>query len=161
MTEPSAARKVLVACLGNPDRGDDGIGAVVAGILAGRLPPGAELCVRSGDLLALADECAGFDALICVDADASMGAPGRLHRIDLEQDDLPPELCCTSTHGFGLAEAIGLARALQRAPQRIVVYAVEACCFDAGAAITPAVAGAARETAMQVAREAARLQQGE
>ena len=87
-------RKVLVACLGNPDRGDDGLGAAVARALAGRLPDGVGLAVRSGDMLGLIDDWAGFDAVVCVDAaapmDASLGTPGRIHRVDLARDDLQP-----------------------------------------------------------------------
>ncbi len=37
MTGAHAARTVLVAALGNPDRGDDGAGAEVARLLEGRL----------------------------------------------------------------------------------------------------------------------------
>ena len=87
------ACKVLVACLGNPDRGDDGVGAAVARALAGRLRDGAALVVRSGDMLALIDEWTGFDAVVCVDAaapmDAPLGAPGHIRRVDLARDELP------------------------------------------------------------------------
>lgn len=46
-------RNVLVVGLGNPDCGDDGIGALVALSLAGRLPADVPVVVRSGDMLAL------------------------------------------------------------------------------------------------------------
>ena len=157
MTEPAAARKVLVACIGNPDRGDDGIGAAVARRLAGRLPAGAAAVVRSGDLLSLIEDCAGYGALICVDAAASMGVPGRIHRIDVAEHELPRELLAASTHGFGLADALGVARALGCAPREIAVYAIEGCCFDAGAPMTPEVAAAAQEAADRIAAEASRM----
>jgi len=159
MTEPAAARKVLVACIGNPDRGDDGIGALVAEKLAGRLAAGTELAVRSGDMLSLIEDCAGADALVCVDAAAPMDEPGRIHRIDLAAEELPGELLATSTHGFGLAGAIGLARTLACAPPDIVIYGIEGSCFDAGAPMTPEVAAAAEAAAALIADEVRRLQE--
>ncbi len=152
-----AARKVLVAAIGNPDRGDDGVGAIVAEKLKGRLPDGVALAVRSGDMLSLIEDWTGFDALVCVDAAASEGVPGRIHRIDLAKEELPGELSFPSSHAFGLPEAIGLARILDLAPQDIVVYAIEARCFDAGAPVTPEVLAAAGEVADRVAAEARRL----
>lgn len=157
MTETAAPRKVLVACIGNLDRCDDGIGPLVAQKLEGRLAGEVLLVVRRGDILALAEDAAGFDALICVDAAAPMDTPGRIHRVDPTDEELPRELCTTSTHGFGLADAIELARALNRVPQTIVIYAVEGECFDAGAIMTQAVAAAAEETSRLVASEAIRL----
>ena len=115
--------------------------------LAGRLPADAALLARSGDMMSLIEDWAGFDALVCVDAAAPMGAPGRIHRIDLAMDELPTDMSFTSSHAFGLAETVRLARTLELAPQDIVVYAVEGCCFDGGAPMTADVAAAAGEVA--------------
>ena len=87
----------------------------------------------------------------------SMTVPGRIHRFDLARDTLPRELAVTSSHAFGLAEAIELARALQRAPQTIIVYAVEGGCFDGGGALTPEVATAAGVVADHVVAEIGRF----
>lgn len=161
MTDRAPTRRVLVACLGNPDRGDDGIGPLVGEKLEKQLPASAELIVRRGDMLSLIDDFAGYDAVICVDAAAPMGSPGRIHRIDLASEELPRELLSASTHGFGLADAIELARSLNRAPHRIVIYAIEGASFDAGADITPAVAAGADETTRLAAAEAIRLSASE
>ncbi len=157
--QQSARRKILVLGLGNPDRGDDAIGAIVTQELAGRLPADVALLVRNGDMLSLIEDWAGFDALVCVDAAAPMGGPGRIHRIDLTTDELPRNISFTSCHAFGLLDAIGLARALRRAPQDIIVYAVEGCCFDGGAPVMVAMAAAASEVARQVIAEVGRLRQ--
>jgi len=152
--DPAEARaKVLVAAIGNPDGGDDGVGPLVAQTLSGRLPVEAKLVVRSGDMMSLIEDWVAFDAVICVDAAAPRGAPGHVHRIDLAEDKLPPELSFTSSHAFGLAEAIELARVLELAPKRIIVYAIEGDCFDAGAPFTPAVLSAAAEVADCIAGE--------
>jgi len=152
--DPAEVRaKVLIAAVGNPDRGDDGVGPLVAQTLSGKLPVEAKLVVRSGDLMSLIEDWAVFDAVICVDAAAPRGAPGRVHRIDLAEEKLPPELSFTSSHAFGLAEAIELARVLELAPKRIIVYAIEGACFDAGAPFTPAVLSAAADVADCIAGE--------
>lgn len=152
-------RKVLVMGLGNPDRGDDGVGALVARSVVGRLPADVAVVVRSGDMLSLIDDWAGFDALVCVDAAAPVTAPGRFHRIDLATHRLPRDISCASSHAFGIAEAIELARTLELAPRDIVVFAIEGACFDGGASITPEVATAAAEVAERVLVEVGRLQQ--
>lgn len=150
---------VAVACIGNPDRGDDGVGAAVARKLAGRLPAGVTILQRSGDMLSLIDDCSGYDALIFVDAAAPNGFPGRIHRIDLASDELPRDIGPTSSHALGLADAIDLARALGLAPDLIVVFAIEGVCFDTGAPVTPELFAATDDLANRVAAEARRLRQ--
>ncbi len=150
-------RAVLVAAVGNPDRGDDGVGPLVAQKLSGRLPAEAKLVVRSGDMMSLIEDWAGFDAVIFVDAAASKGSPGRIHRIDLAEETLPPDLSFTSSHAFGVAEAIELALVLNLAPKQIIVYAIEGACFAAGAPFTPAVLSAATEVADCIAGEVCRI----
>jgi hydrogenase maturation protease len=151
--------EVLVLCLGNPDRGDDAIGPSVAEALAGCLPAGAELMTRSGDMLSLVEDWDGYDALICVDAAAPMGEPGRIHRFDLAVQDLPPGMAFLSSHAFGLGEAVALARALGLAPRHIVVYAIEGESFETGAPISDRVAAAIAPAAERVATEATTLQE--
>jgi hydrogenase maturation protease len=110
-------------------------------------------------MLSLIEDWANFDALVCVDAAAPTGAPGRIHRIDLAADELPQNISPTSSHGLGLAEAIALARALKCAPQDIIVYAIEGCCFNGGAPVTPQVTAAAGDVADRIADEVTRLRQ--
>lgn len=150
---------MLVLGLGNPDRGDDGIGVAVADALARRLPAGVVQTSRRGDMLSLIEDWAGYDALICIDAAAPMGEPGSIHRLDLQTDDLPRDVTFLSSHAIGLGEAIALARILDIAPREIVVYAIEGLCYEAGAPITPAVAAAITPVADRVAAEAVRLRE--
>ncbi len=156
----AGARKVLLVGLGNPDRGDDGIGPMVVRSLAGRLPGDVATELVSGDVLGLLAKWTGFDALVCVDAAAPMSEPGRIHRLDLATAELPRDACVTSSHGFGLAEAVALGRLLKTAPPDIVVFAVEGKQFVGGEPITPEVAAAARAAAERVAAEVERLRNG-
>lgn len=157
--QESIRRKILVACLGNPDRGDDALGAMVAHELSGRLPGEVALLLCTGDTFSLIDDWAGYDALICVDAAAPVGTPGCIHRIDARTDELLSNIAVTSSHALSVFDAINLARALECAPRDIVVYAVEGFQFDAGAPVTAAVTAAAREVARRVIAEVGTLLQ--
>ena len=143
----------LVVGVGNPDRGDDGAGATVARLLAAPLPPEIRVTVCAGDLTSLLDAWAGADRAICIDASEPAGSPGRIRRLDLACDKLPADLSPTSSHGFGLAEMVVLARTLGQAPTRIIVYAIEGLCFDPGAPLSPLIAAAVTTAADLIAAE--------
>ncbi len=151
--ERDPAMTTLVMGLGNPDRGDDGVGALALAALAGRLPADVRSLARRGDMLALLDDWQGVDRLICIDAAQPAGQPGRISRIDPGSAPLPADGAPASGHAFGLAEALALAQVLGRAPGEVVVWAVEAQGFGVGAAVTPAVAAAAAEVAGRVLAE--------
>jgi hydrogenase maturation protease len=134
--------RILVCGIGNPDRGDDGIGSLVVRQLAGRVSDVVVLSERGGDMLALIDAWSGHDTVILIDAAAARGAPGRIRWIDLRADSLVPELSLSSTHAFGVAEAIRLADALGMSPARLFACAIEGAGFDPGGALSPEVAAA-------------------
>lgn len=133
---------VLVVGIGNPDRGDDGVGPLAVRRLAERLPPEVALIERPGDALALIDDWAGQETVILVDAAVSGATPGTIHRIDLLADAMPPGVSLSSTHAFGVADAVGLARSLGLLPRHLVAYAVEASGFSPGAPLSAPVAAA-------------------
>ncbi len=141
----------LVIGFGNPDRGDDAAGPLVARLLAGHI--GAVVLERHGDALALLEAWEGAPSLVLVDAAAQMGAPGRIHRLDLAANDLPRDLAFGSTHAFGLPEAVALSRRLGSLPPRAVVHAIEGVCFDPGAPVSPKVAAAVETVAAMIAAE--------
>ncbi len=141
----------LVIGFGNPDRGDDAAGPLVARLLAGCRA--ARVLERHGDALALLEEWEGAPSLVLVDAAAPMGTPGRIHRLDITAGDLPRDLAFGSTHAFGLPEAVALARRLGTLPPRAVVHAIEGVCFDGGAPVSPAVAAAIETVAARIAAE--------
>lgn len=156
---PVTPCRVLVMGLGNPDRGDDGVGVRVAQRLAGRLPDGAGLRIGGRDALALIDDWAGYDALVVIDAAAPMGVPGRLHR--LTPGDAVPSEAPLSGHALGLLDALALARTLQLpVPATVVIHTVEAEDFTRGAPLGPAVVAAVPEAVERVAGEVARLHRG-
>jgi hydrogenase maturation protease len=61
-----------------------------------------------------------------------------------------------STHDFGIAEAVELARILGRLPRHLVVYLVEGERFDIGARLSPAVNDAVDRVAENILAELSR-----
>lgn len=144
--------------VGNPDRGDDALGRVVAGRLRGRVDHGFEVLEQDGEMAALLARLAEADAVILIDAAAAGAAPGTIHRFDAGDGPLPPSLSTLSTHGFGPAQAVELARAMGILPAACVVYAVEGADFGTGRPLSVAVAAAAEEVTQRVLAELARWQ---
>jgi hydrogenase maturation protease len=85
-----------------------------------------------------------------VDAVESGAEPGTLVRFDASELAIPARMFRTSTHAFGVGDAIELARVLGRLPARVVVYGVEGAEFAAGVGLSPAVEAAIEPTAAAV-----------
>jgi hydrogenase maturation protease len=152
----SAARpRLLVVCVGNRDRGDDGAGPRVADLL--RAPPSADLEVRemAGDGADLLLAWAGADQVIVVDAVVSGAPVGTIHVIDGTRQAVPPAPL-HSTHGLGVAEAVALGRALGSLPRLLTVYGIEGADFTPGAAPSRAVCSAVAQVAVRIREAAAR-----
>jgi len=129
---------LVVIGIGNAWRRDDAAGLAVARLLAGALA-GVDVLEREGEPAGLMDTWEGAERLWLVDAVSSGSPPGTVHRIDLAEQELPPELFRASTHHLGLAEAVELARALGRLPARVVFYGIEGSSFEAGEGMSPGV----------------------
>ena len=68
--------RVVVIGIGNPDRGDDAFGRIVAGRLRDRLPRRVRLIEQGGEATTLLEELGDADGAILIDAAVSGGAPG-------------------------------------------------------------------------------------
>ena len=151
---------VQVVGLGNPDRGDDGVGLLVAELVGNCLPSRIPVQKLTGDLLSLLDIWRSVDAVILVDATCSQGKPGTIRRIDAGKNPLPSRSFPTSSHAFDLDQVIELARSLGVMPEPLLVYGIEGSEFDLGVGMTHAVEAAAHLAAEQVAQEALSLEIG-
>ncbi len=109
------------------------------------------LCDRPGArLLALAE---GAELLVLVDAVQSGARPGTVHRLDGDAVAVGDSLL--SAHGFGVASALALGRALGVLSGRVVLYGVEigvdSLLLDAP--LTPVVEQAVPRAAERIAFE--------
>ncbi|MFO7775286.1 MAG: hydrogenase maturation protease [Candidatus Hydrogenedentota bacterium] len=141
--------------VGNALRGDDGIGLLLARSVGALSRRRFAVCECTGEPAALLEQWSGLDAAMLFDAVHSGGPPGAVFRVDVTETPLPDAFKQTSTHGFGVAEAVELSRALGVLPLRLLVYGVEAANFDHGAEMTPEVAAAIPEVVRMAARDAA------
>jgi hydrogenase maturation protease len=129
-----------VIALGNPARGDDALGPLAAAALAKTFPH-LPILHREATILLL-DDWQPADSVLLIDAAAPLGQPGRIHRLNLATDALPPTFSTATTHGFGLAETLHLARALHRLPAHLILYAVEGESFTFNTPLSPPAAAA-------------------
>lgn len=144
---------VVVIGIGNPFRGDDGVGPAVLDLLAGRVPPHVRLVPSDGEPSRLLDQWHGAATVVVVDAAVGAGPPGTVRTAVLRPGGGPDRRATggsASCHGLGLADALGLAVALGRAPETVVVHAVEAASTAHGARLSPAVRRAAADVAARV-----------
>jgi hydrogenase maturation protease len=144
---------VRVIGIGNPLRGDDAIGLLVARRVRELAEPEVDVIEMEGEPARLIDAWQGARLAVVVDAVKSNAAEGTVIRIDATADPLPPTLSAPSTHALGLGDAIEIARALDRLPPQLIVYAIEGTHFQAGSDVSPAVAAAGQAVAEAVLRE--------
>lgn len=130
---------ILVIGIGNPDRGDDAAGVLVArrlrAVTAPRLVRVTELI---GDQMGLLDTWSGARHVYVIDAVSSGGHAGSVYRFDAG-DSLTAPFRHRGTHAASLADVIELARALGRLPRRLIGYGIEGGSFELGAPLSPEV----------------------
>lgn len=143
----------LIVGIGNPDRGDDGVGALVARRLQADDAQGVRVVEHTGEAADLLERLSGVDTAYLIDAAVTGALPGSITRFDAAATPLAGSAFACSTHGLGLLEAIELARALGRLPRRCVVYAIEGRQYEVGHRLSPQVAAAAEEVATLIRQE--------
>jgi len=141
--------------IGNPDRGDDGVGRYVAAQLQDKVSDGISVVQQNGEIASLLLTLQQADAVWFIDASCSSPTPaGTIRRFDATEGRLPQLQASLSTHGFGLAEAIELARATNTLPSTCIVYAIEGHNFDHGEPISDIVMTSALQLVDQLLTEA-------
>ena len=145
--------RTRVIGIGNPFRCDDAAGLSVARQLRGRLPREIEILECSGNATELMEVWRDVGRVILIDTFCSGSATGDVLRIDVSEQAIPANLRQTSTHGFGVAEAVELARVLKTLPQTIVLYGIEGANFEPGQTLSPAVQQAIESCCQQIEAE--------
>ncbi len=149
---PEEPRLVVIG-VGNAYRGDDAAGLIAVRRLRETLGGRVVCREENGEGTALMEAWKEADAVILVDATHSGASPGTLHRFDVAAQPLPATLLCYSTHAFGVAEAIELARALGQLPARFIVYGIEGKNFAAGSELSAEAESAIEEAVSCVRQE--------
>ncbi len=123
---------ILILALGNPLRGDDGVGQAVLEVLQQRaLGPQVELVDSGTAGLESVLLLKGRLRVIIIDA-ADFGAkPGTVRRLDLTAKDLESRpVNSESLHAAGLLEALVLATALGVLPAQVTLFGVQPRILD-------------------------------
>ncbi len=149
-----AAGPVVVIGVGDPMRRDDGVGPAVLDALRPVLAPEVTVQACLGETTELLDAWQGARLAVLVDATrATPAQPGRIHRLDALA--APARAGSAGSHAADLGEVIALARALDRLPARLVVYAVEVADTGYGTGLSTVVSQAVPELRDRIAAEVA------
>ncbi len=135
---------MLVIGIGNDFRRDDGCGREVARRLRERFPEVATIVECDGEVAHLLGLWRSRRRVIVVDAIRSGSPAGTVRRIVPRGDDLMRATRgAGSTHGLSLAQALGLADALGRRPDRFELIGIEGADYEVGPGLSPEVEAAA------------------
>jgi hydrogenase maturation protease len=143
---------VVVIGIGNSFRRDDGVGVAVAEEIVRRDVPGVRVVTATGEPGAMLDAWAGARLAVIVDAVAGDGTqPGRIRRCGVDEVAGSGEL---SSHAVGLPRTYELGRALNRLPDRLVVFTVDVADTRHGIGLSSGVAAAVPDVVAAVTAEA-------
>lgn len=135
-----------VVGVGNDLRGDDVAGLLTARHLRELRPPGISIEEWSGDVARLIEIIAEEEDVILVDA-CRWGRVGQATSISTAEIDT---LSGMSSHGVGIGEALGIARALGPVA-RLRVWGIAGRSFALGDPVSAAVSRASRRLAVLIA----------
>ena len=150
--------QLAIIGVGNPDRGDDAIGLLVARCLKEEVGDTVPIYEQNGEATALMDTWQGADGVILIDAMRSGVEPGTRRRFEVSREPLPAVFTQSSTHTFSVSEAIELSRALHTLPARMIVYGIEGKTFTLGAALSPEVEQTLPEILSQIQNDITSLE---
>lgn len=130
---------ILIIGVGSPYRCDDSVGLEILKQLRHHDLTNVHLMERSGEGSDIMDIWQNYDHVILVDAVQSNSKPGTIHRIDAKEEKVPTDFFHYSTHAFGVAEAVEMARTLGELPNHVVIYGIEGKDFDIGKKMSPEI----------------------
>jgi len=145
--------KCLVACLGNPLMGDDGVGIAVASELA---KLGYEAVVCGSDLSPVMARVEEVDVLIIVDAVDWGAKPGSVLTARLDELEEEP---IRATHFLRVSEVIKLMREAFGHPLEVYVVGIQPERVEPSTELSPSVRRAVNDAVARVRELLRRLQE--
>ncbi len=134
--EPSG---IVVIGVGNEMRGDDALGLHAVRALLQHPVPGVTYMQQSGEGASLIEVWRGCRAAIIVDAFSSGSVAGMIHLLDVSITEISPRLFASSSHSFGVAQAIELSRRLHLLPRTSILCGIEGASFLGGKGLSDPV----------------------
>jgi len=132
-------QEILLLGIGHPYRHDDAVGLHVAQSIQqqGHSHVQVKECTPDGTELMTLWSDANY--VLVVDAVQSGYPAGTIHRFLAHRDDIPAHLFQTSTHHWGIAEAIEMSKVLDQMPDFLMIYGIEGGNFEPGEGISSEV----------------------
>ena len=130
---------VVVIGVGNAYRSDDSVGLVALQALRTSIHSGVKYVENTGDGAALLETWTQDSSVILLDAAISNAPAGTVLRFDALTQPLPTDFSFASSHTFGIAEAIRLARTLHQLPGWLILYTIVGKNFAIGETLSPEV----------------------
>jgi hydrogenase maturation protease len=148
-------QRTLILGLGNPLRGDDGLGSrVVAELESLGVPEGVTVIDGGIGGLGLLSYLEEWERVLIVDV-AELGLrPGQHVRFTPREVRLRETGEGFSVHDAGLSQAIDLGTALGRQLAEIVIFGLQPATMELGQGLSPAVEAAVPDLVLAVLREA-------
>jgi hydrogenase maturation protease len=144
----------VVIGVGNEFRSDDALGLLVARELRRRVGDSIEVREMSGEGAELMEAWTPESCVWLIDAVRSGSPPGTVHRVDATEARVPAWFF--SSHQFGVAQAVEMARTLGRLPRRLILYGIEAGEFREGIGLSDRVLHSVPELVAMIEQELAK-----
>lgn len=144
---------VLIIGVGNYYRSDDAAGLIAAEMLNAKNYTGIQVLKHSGEGTSLLECWKNADSVLLIDALNSGAAPGTIFRIDVHKQPLQRKYFRHSTHSFGVADAVELAREMNQLPKEFVIFGIEGKKYIAGTELSSEVDHAIKEIVDRVIQE--------
>ena len=146
----------LILGVGNRDRGDDGIGPILAETLSkdeDLKKLNIEITPHFGEGTSLMEMWQDTELTVIIDAMKSGAPAGTVQRFDANKDKLGGGQFYYSSHLFSLAEAVEMARLLKRLPPNLIIYGIEGATYTFGSPLSPEVAAVFSDVSNKVKQE--------
>jgi hydrogenase maturation protease len=153
MNAPSPPRLKVIG-VGNAWRGDDAVGLLVARHLKADQLPQVEIVECRGTVTAVREAWNDAAGVIVVDAVVSGSRPGAIYRFNAHGGGVPAQLSrSSSSHGWGVAEALALGQLFKELPPYLIIYGIEGQNFGPGQEVSQEVEAAIPEAVLRIRRD--------
>jgi hydrogenase maturation protease len=142
-------KEILLICLGNQFRRDDGVGHYIASHAVLKNAP-IQIIENSSSCIELLDSWNKKKLVILVDAVKSGSHPGTIFRLESLGELDSFSIFPFSTHAVGLAECIALSKTLNLLPSDSVFFGIEGKDFGFGTELTDGVKNAAERLVAEI-----------
>ena len=144
MSEPPPASMLIIG-VGNEFRGDDAAGLAVIRLLKAKHVAHVTFMEADSGCDMLLESWATAEKVIIIDAVSSRAKTGTIYRFDALAQPIPESCAFYSTHAFGIAQNLELARVLDQLPPSMTIYGIAGEHFTTGAALSLSVQHAVHE----------------